>query len=104
MHYFTNLCPAPADVDANIKRLTALGLEGKQKNELGYSFFCSVHITEMDVRFAGNGTEDELLAQQATVYGNILSVCLANPGCKSFETWGFTDKYSWVVCKSNWYQ
>jgi hypothetical protein len=24
----------------------------------------------------------------------LLGVCMANPICKSFETWGFTDKYT----------
>jgi hypothetical protein len=24
-------------------------------------------------------------------------VCLEAPNCKNFETWGFTDKYSWIA-------
>jgi len=22
--------------------------------------------------------------------------CLQNPGCAAIQTWGFTDKYSWI--------
>jgi len=82
MHYFTNLYPPPSNVSANIKRLTDLGLE--------------VHITEMDIRFAGNDTEQEHLQQQEQIYTDMLTVCLENPMCKMFLVWGFTDKYSWV--------
>ena len=59
--------PAPSynDMAANIKRLADLGLE--------------VHITELDVSFAGGtGTEQQKLQQQAEVYGNVLKACLSN--------------------------
>ena len=59
-------------------RLAALGLE--------------VHVTELDVK-CPNGCD---LAQQANVYRQLLRVCLAQPACTNFETWGFTDKYTWV--------
>ena len=25
-----------------------------------------------------------------------MTVCLQNPGCTAFQTWGFTDKHSWI--------
>jgi endo-1,4-beta-xylanase len=64
----------------NIQRFGALGLE--------------VHITELDVRLPDNGAAS--LAPQAQTYQDVLSVCLAQPACTSFQTWGFTDKYSWI--------
>ena len=58
-----------------------------------------VHITEMDVRIPvdanGNATAENLQAQAQT-YQRILTVCLQNPGCTAFQTWGFTDAYSWI--------
>ena len=84
MHIF-DLPPDIAGIDANIARFTALGVE--------------VHLTEMDVPLPidanGNATAEDL-ARQAGIYGQIASICLAHPGCNAIQTWGFTDKYSWV--------
>ena len=33
---------------------------------------------------------------KAAVYRGLLAVCLAQPACKNFETWGFTDQYTWL--------
>merc|ERR1712151_905109 len=74
--------PSEQDVKQNIARYGELGLK--------------VHITEMDVKCVDPCT-DEQLETQAEVYASMLRACLANPGvCVSFETWGFTDKYSWL--------
>ena len=35
------------------------------------------------------------------MYKNILKACLSSPNCKNFETWGFTDKYSWLPAPEN---
>jgi endo-1,4-beta-xylanase len=78
MHVSTSYYPSPTDVGNNIKRLTALGLE--------------VHITEMDVKCTGSSQYD----LQAQIYGSLLSTCLSIPGCKNFQSWGFTDKYTWL--------
>jgi endo-1,4-beta-xylanase len=40
------------------------------------------------------GAED--LLRQAEVYRDIAAACLAHPGCSAIQTWGFTDKYSWI--------
>jgi endo-1,4-beta-xylanase len=64
-------------VSQNMARLASLGLD--------------IHFTEIDVA-CPSGCD---LAQQARVYAGLLSVCLAEPACKNFETWGFTDKYTW---------
>jgi endo-1,4-beta-xylanase len=70
---------------ANMARLTGLGLQ--------------VHITELDVSLPLNssgqaGQSDSL--RQADLYRRIVHVCLQNPGCTAIQTWGFTDRYSWI--------
>jgi endo-1,4-beta-xylanase len=74
---------------ANIARFTELGVQ--------------VHITEMDVALpldaAGNASPADL-ARQAEIYRRIASACLAHPGCTAIQTWGFTDKYSWIGWKT----
>lgn len=74
-----------AGIAENIARLTALGVQ--------------VHITELDVSLpvdsSGNAGADDL-ARQADVYRGIVRACLNNPGCTAIQTWGFTDKYSWI--------
>ena len=71
---------------ANLARLTALGVQ--------------VHFTEMDValRLAANGVllDQADLARQADVYRFVARACLQQRGCTAFQTWGFTDKYSWI--------
>lgn len=75
--------PNPQDVAANMARYAALGLR--------------VQITEMDVRTQDVGGEmADKLAAQAQVYREMLDVCLAAPNCDGLNTWGFTDKYSWI--------
>jgi endo-1,4-beta-xylanase len=85
MHIDTSGYPSTAGLTKNIQQLTALGLQ--------------VHITEMDVRIQvdsnGNATAANLQAQAQT-YQRILTVCLQNPGCTAFQTWGFTDAHSWI--------
>jgi endo-1,4-beta-xylanase len=84
MHIF-NLHPYTKSISANIARLTALGVQ--------------VHITELDVALPvdanGNAQSADLQAQ-ANVYREIASACLAHKGCSAIQTWGFTDKYSWI--------
>ena len=71
---------------ANLTRLTALGVQ--------------VHFTEMDVAvpLAANGVplDQEDLARQAGIYRFVAKACLQQRGCTAFQTWGFTDKYSWI--------
>lgn len=77
----------PKHIAANIERLTALGLE--------------VQITEMDVKLPINSlgalASPEDLERQAKVYGRIAKICVSHPDCTAFQTWGFTDKYTWIV-------
>lgn len=72
-------------VGRNIARLTALGLQ--------------VHITEMDIQLpvdAQGVARPEDVQQQAAVYRGVVHACLQNPGCTAIQTWGFTDKWSWI--------
>jgi len=80
-----------AAIAKNIARLTALGVQ--------------VHITELDVSLpldAGtNLASNDDLQRQADVYRRIVRACLQNPGCTAIQTWGFTDKYSWIGSHSH---
>ena len=74
--------PDMASVKANMERLGALGLD--------------VYITELDVSLATvAGAEAEKLELQATIYADVLDVCLSVPACKSYTVFGFTDRYGW---------
>jgi endo-1,4-beta-xylanase len=83
--HIANLHADVASISANIKRFTALGVQ--------------VHITEMDVALpvdAGGSARAEDLERQADIYRQIAGACLSHPGCTAIQTWGFTDKYSWI--------
>jgi endo-1,4-beta-xylanase len=71
---------------ANLERLAALGLQ--------------VHITEMDVGLLtddeGRLRDPEDLKRQAEVYRFIADACFRQKGCTALQTWGFTDKYTWI--------
>jgi endo-1,4-beta-xylanase len=81
----TDIVSIATDLSANIARLTALGLQ--------------VHLTELDVPLPlepdGSARPSDLV-RQAEVYRGIVRACLNNPGCTAIQTWGFTDKYSWI--------
>jgi endo-1,4-beta-xylanase len=64
----------------NMERFSALGLE--------------IHITELDIRLPDNS--EASLRKQAKLYGEIAAVCRVQASCKVIQTWGFTDKYSWI--------
>jgi endo-1,4-beta-xylanase len=88
MHLLDLTVDAPS-LAANIARLTELGLQ--------------VHITEMDVAVPvdveGNVLNEGDLGRQANIYRQVARACVQNPGCTGLQTWGFTDKYSWI----GWY-
>lgn len=80
MHIHVDSAPSAADVSANIAALGALGM--------------TVHITEMDV--ACPNCSPARLQAQAQLYADILSACLKNSNCKSFEFWGIYDGDTWL--------
>lgn len=80
--------PDPAITAERFRLLKNLGIE--------------VRITEFDIDIAGaEGTVQERLALQASYYKAFLNVCLAAPNCTGFQSWGFTDKYTWLVDPNN---
>ena len=67
-------------ISRNIRRLAALGLE--------------VQFTEVDVQLHDGSAS--ILAAEANTYKDLLELCLRQPACTAFQTWGFTDKHSWI--------
>lgn len=113
--------PTESAVSANIARYGRLGLQVRDARRCAQSMerrsppwwdpssplwdvlapwdatLRQVHITELDVKCPDPCTPERLEAQ-ADAYDVMLRACLAHPGvCTSFETWGFTDKYTWLV-------
>ncbi len=69
-----------ASVASNMQRFAALGL--------------IFHITESDIRLSDSSAAS--FNAQAKLYGEIATLCVQQPACKLFHTWGLTDKYSWI--------
>ena len=65
---------------SNLQRFATLGLE--------------LHITELDIRV--NANDANTLNAQAVLYGKIVTACVQQSACKMVQTWGFTDKHSWI--------
>ena len=58
-----------------------------------------LHITEMDVRLPVNSAGVASAADlnsQADLYFNLIGTALAFPELEVVQTWGFSDKYSWI--------
>jgi endo-1,4-beta-xylanase len=83
--HVANLHANVASISDNIKRFTGLGIQ--------------VHITELDVAVPvdakGDARPDDLRLQ-ADIYRDVVAACLSHSGCTAIQTWGFTDKYSWI--------
>lgn len=73
-----NDSPTAAEVKQNISRITALGLQ--------------VQISEMDI----NGCDGFDSAKMATLYHDIVAVCVADPLCTAVTVWGISDAGSWL--------
>jgi endo-1,4-beta-xylanase len=82
--HLLDLNRVPTSVPANIARLARLGVQ--------------VHITEMDVALpvSGGPPGAAQLARQAAIYRQMAMACAEQAACTAFQTWGFTDKYSWI--------
>jgi len=82
--HLTEAAPSLSQIDENIRRIAALGLQ--------------VQITELDVRLPvdarGHASAADL-KRQAQIYHDVTAACLKYQ-CTAIQTWGFTDKYSWV--------
>ncbi len=79
MHIHKNWNRLQSFVD-NMQRFVDLGLE--------------IYITELDITLP-EGYSQADLEKQAKLYAAILDTCLNQPACKGFQTWGFTDRYTW---------
>lgn len=66
-----------ASFKLNMARFAALGVE--------------LQITELDVAVG-----KQAFARQATIYGDVVGACVAQPACTAIQTWGFTDAHSWI--------
>jgi len=88
--HISNLDFETAPVAANIARFTAWGVQ--------------LHITGLDVSVSvgsrGEPLRKENLLRQAEIYRAVVNTC-QNSGCTAIQTWGFTDKYSWIGSHSH---
>lgn len=68
-------------IHKNMQRYHDLGIE--------------VHITEIDVRCDNRDNsckwDKDAKTLQANNFGKVLNICLNEPACKAFVSWGFTD-------------
>ena len=74
--------PSIKGVATNFARISALGLK--------------VRITEMDVRSVMGSNLQAKLAEQASLYGAMATLCMQTRACVAFTVWGLTDKYTWI--------
>jgi endo-1,4-beta-xylanase len=84
--HILNLNPDAKSIQKNINRFVKLGMQ--------------VHITEMDVAVPVDADRKvknpEDLKKQSEIYAQITKACMKTSGCTALQTWGFTDKYSWI--------
>ena len=66
----------------NMRRFGKLGIE--------------LYVSEMDVKIENKNPTRADLSAQADVYWNVLDRALQEPAFKGFQTWGITDKYSFM--------
>lgn len=71
---------ALGSIAQNLDRFSKLGLQ--------------IHITELDIRVTDSS--DATLQAQAEFYRKYVDICRRVPNCKLIQTWGFTDKHSWI--------
>jgi endo-1,4-beta-xylanase len=79
-----------AAIASNIARLNGLGVQ--------------VHITKLELSLpvdASGTVTSEDLHRRADVYRGVVRACRQSSGCTAIQTWGFTDKYSWIGSHSH---
>jgi len=67
-------------IKRNFERFAKLGLD--------------IEITELDIRLPNGSAEN--LAEQAAFYGKFVELCRRQPRVKLIQTWGISDKHSWI--------
>jgi endo-1,4-beta-xylanase len=73
----------PANLNAfreNLQRFADLGL--------------IIHITELDLQLRSDSAE--AFQAEANLYRDVAKVASSQSHCKLIQTWGFTDKHSWI--------
>ena len=75
-----NTPEALESVEKNFDRFAKLGLE--------------ISITELDIRVPDGSPAT--LAAQADFYRKFVSICRRQPRCKLIQTWGISDRESWI--------
>ncbi|KIP04450.1 glycoside hydrolase family 10 protein [Phlebiopsis gigantea 11061_1 CR5-6] len=71
----------PTDLEANLQRFAALGLD--------------VAVTELDINLRGPANATAL-AQQARDYWSVVHACVNTRRCVSVSVWGVSDDHSWI--------
>ena len=84
MHVILGSAPTSDELQANMQRLAGLGLQ--------------VYITEMDIRtqYSSESTP-EITTRFTQIYQQSMAACLRTPACRIFNTWGLTDRYTWIT-------
>ena len=84
MHVVLGSAPTSDELQANMQRLAGLGLQ--------------VYITEMDIRtqYSSESTP-EITTRFTQIYQQSMAACLKTPACRIFNTWGLTDRYTWIT-------
>ncbi len=96
----------PLDILGIQLHLRLDGLSQTYIDEINYfltaaqSLQLPVHITEMDV-YQGVSPMADWEQLQKNVYKNIVATCLKYSNCKSFSTWGISDKSTWLNSINN---
>jgi GH35 family endo-1,4-beta-xylanase len=81
-----------SDVDANVKRYAALGLQ-----VVFSEIDVPIYINDIDTNTAAGQAElRRRINYEAQIFSGLMKVALANPNVIALNTWCFTDRYSWV--------
>jgi len=88
-HWMGRGHPSPEKITANLQRFADLGLE--------------VHVTEMDVATTPlKGDREAKFKEQARRYKLLIDAASQVENFTVFQTWGFTDNYTWIPKFKNW--
>lgn len=82
-------------------RLGARGLDSFPQNLARFAALgVQIHITELDCGIPigpdGKPLHEGDLKKQARIYRRVSDACAKQSACTAIQTWGITDKYSWI--------
>ena len=92
LHEYIDFEPMIYSIGENLKRYDNIGIK--------------VHFTEVDVQCKKvNGQclpwDSKTTPMQTSTYYKLLERCIRAPNCELFDTWGISDKYSWLKEPAN---